>query len=244
MLKGLAIAALLLIAGLAPAAAQTALKPADLAREFEEVGFVAPLDGSTPVFVRAAQPLDIHVAAIGGKSPAVEEMKATVQKVAATLRQAAGVKIRIKASGGQPFGMFGIREQHFKAMAAIFGREDPSYQTSFAFAQGIKKQGCFLRSGSNEQGLIVGGNIIVDIDRPEPARARCITNGLLFMLGLMGETRAPTGVFTSVDRVRGLTARDLAIVRMAMDPRLKPGMTLAEARPLLPAIAADALAAR
>jgi hypothetical protein len=31
---------------------------------------------------------------------------------------------------------------------------------------------------------------------------------------------------------------------MHYDPRLRPGMTAAEARPLLPAIAADALAAR
>ena len=41
-----------------------------------------------------------------------------------------------------------------------------------------------------------------------------------------------------------LTEHDAILLRMLYDPRLRPGMTAAEARPLLPAIAADAQAAQ
>ena len=40
-----------------------------------------------------------------------------------------------------------------------------------------------------------------------------------------------------------LTDHDEILLRMLYDPRLRPGMTAAEVRPLLPAIARDALAA-
>ena len=42
--------------------------------------------------------------------------------------------------------------------------------------------------------------------------------------------------------VAGYSARNLALLRMLYDPRLRDGMSAAEARPLLPAVAADALA--
>ena len=38
-----------------------------------------------------------------------------------------------------------------------------------------------------------------------------------------------------------MTEHDEVLLRMLYDPRLRPGMTAAEARPLLPAIAKDAL---
>ena len=40
-----------------------------------------------------------------------------------------------------------------------------------------------------------------------------------------------------------LTDHDEILLRMLYDPRLRPGMSAAEARPLLPAIARDAMAA-
>ena len=41
-----------------------------------------------------------------------------------------------------------------------------------------------------------------------------------------------------------LTEHDAILLRMLYDPRLRPGMTADEARPLLPAIARDAQAAQ
>ena len=41
-----------------------------------------------------------------------------------------------------------------------------------------------------------------------------------------------------------LTEHDEILLRMLYDPRLRPGMSIAEARPLLPAIARDAMADR
>ena len=41
-----------------------------------------------------------------------------------------------------------------------------------------------------------------------------------------------------------LTEHDEILLRMLYDPRLRPGMSIAEAGPLLPAIARDAMAAQ
>lgn len=243
----LVLAAVLLLAGLAPAGAQTPLRASDLVREFEDVAFTEGFDPASATrrdgrLFRPVQPMDFHVSAIGGRTPATAEMKAVLGELAATLKQRAGVTIRIKASGGQPFGVVALEERMFGGMAAIMGQSDTSYLTSFAFAQGIKKEGCFFTSSADEEGRILGGRVMVDVGSPEPRRRSCILRGVVFFLGLTGETRAPSGVFGGGPDVRGFTERDLAIVRMAFDPRLKPWMTLAEARPLLPAIAADALA--
>ena len=41
-----------------------------------------------------------------------------------------------------------------------------------------------------------------------------------------------------------LTEHDEILLRMLYDPRLQPGMTVAEARPILPAVARDAIDAQ
>ena len=249
MLIRLVLAALLVLAGLAPAGAQTPLKASDLAREFEEISFPQRafppgVRGPRREFRRAPQPLPkplkISVFATAD-DPAADVLEDILRGLAATLRKETKVRIQARPGRHHPFSVVGMRENGFKARAMFFGAADPSFLTAFSFAQGMKKEGCFFYSSLGDHGEIVGGSVLVDLDRPEVWRS-CIHRGVIHILGLEGNTLAPTGVFTDVPKVRGLTARDLAIVRMAYDPRLKPGMTLAEARPLLPAIAADALA--
>jgi hypothetical protein len=250
MLTRIVLAFALLLASLAQAGAQTLASAADLARDFEQIAFpqwdLPPgLQRPKPQFRRAPQslpkPLKISIFENPDNPAAARELEDILSGLAGTLRQETRVRIQARPGAHHPFVVTGVRERHFKTMAHFLGVGDPSFLGAFAFAQGITKQGCFFYSMSDDDGRIVGGKVIVDLDRPEIWR-RCVYRGVVFMLGLEGDTLAPTGIFTEVPQVRGLTARDLAIVRMAFDPRLKPGMTLAEARPLLPAIAADALA--
>lgn len=244
MLIRLALAAMLLLAGLTPAGAQTPLRASDLAREFEEVGFLARGETSdAPAqrrFIRPLQPMPISITK-NKELGAGGNLAGIVEEVAATLRKGAGVDIEVKIRR-QQFDVVGLREDEFVATAARLGELDPSYMTAFGFAQFMKRDGCYFFFVTQDDAQLMGGRVMVDLEGSAERQSACVYRGILYLMGLEGDTLAPTGVFTDVRRVRGLTARDLAIVRMSLDRRLKPGMTLAEARPLLPAIAADALA--
>ena len=108
---------------------------------------------------------------------------------------------------------------------------------------------------SNAVGAHVEGELAQDrVDPPVGAPAeevvrggldrvpRCVAREFASNLGLPGRLDRPGSVFGPSGPVAGFAPRDLVLLRMLYDPRLRNGMGAAEARPLLPAVAAAALA--
>ena len=74
-------------------------------------------------------------------------------------------------------------------------------------------------------------------------RRSCLEEELAQAMGLPGDSfEARPSIFNDDETFAVLTRHDEALLRMLYDPRLRPGMSAVEAAPLLPAIAADAMA--
>lgn len=71
-------------------------------------------------------------------------------------------------------------------------------------------------------------------------RALCIHEELAQSMGLINDSpRARPSIFNDDEEFALLTRQDELMLKMLYDPRLKPGMTLAEARPIVEIIAAE-----
>ncbi len=71
-------------------------------------------------------------------------------------------------------------------------------------------------------------------------RSLCVHEELAQSLGLINDSpRARPSIFNDNEEYALLTRQDELMLKMLYDPRLRPGMTLAEARPIVELIAAD-----
>ncbi|MCQ8205510.1 DUF2927 domain-containing protein, partial [Vibrio parahaemolyticus] len=76
-------------------------------------------------------------------------------------------------------------------------------------------------------------------------RLSCVHEEMAQAMGLPNDSPdARPSLFNDDLEFALLTDHDAVLLRMLYDPRLRPGMTAAQARPLLPAIARDAQAAQ
>ncbi|HLS59489.1 MAG TPA: DUF2927 domain-containing protein [Paracoccaceae bacterium] len=86
--------------------------------------------------------------------------------------------------------------------------------------------------------------VLVKAEHPELTRHSCIEEEMAQAMGLPNDyDGARPSLFNDSLEFAFLTTHDEVLLRMLYDPRLEPGMTAAEARPLLPAIAEDAMRA-
>ena len=75
---------------------------------------------------------------------------------------------------------------------------------------------------------------------PDRLRMACIHEELAQSLGLVADyPRARPSIFNDNEEFALLTRQDEMMLKMLYDPRLKPGMTLGEARPIIEAMAAE-----
>ncbi|KAA0971873.1 DUF2927 domain-containing protein [Aureimonas fodinaquatilis] len=99
---------------------------------------------------------------------------------------------------------------------------------------------CVVRAHFSRSGIERSEAVIVS-DRGERLFERCLIEEILQGLGPLNENPdAPQSVFNDNSRHSELTDYDRRLMIMLYDTRLKPGMSLEKARPLLPAIARDA----
>lgn len=86
--------------------------------------------------------------------------------------------------------------------------------------------------------------ILIRAEHPPFTRASCVHEEMAQAMGLPNDSPdARPSLFNTNLEFAFLTDHDEILLRMLYDPRLRPGMSAAEARPLLPAIARDAMAA-
>jgi hypothetical protein len=87
--------------------------------------------------------------------------------------------------------------------------------------------------------------VLIRAEHPPLTRLSCVHEEMAQAMGLPNDSpEARPSLFNDDLEFALLTEHDAILLRMLYDPRLRPGMTAAEARPLLPAIARDAQAAQ
>ena len=87
--------------------------------------------------------------------------------------------------------------------------------------------------------------VLIRAEHPPLTRLSCVQEEMAQAMGLPNDSpEARPSLFNDSLEFALLTEHDEILLRMLYDPRLRPGMTAAEARPILPAIARDAMAAQ
>jgi Protein of unknown function (DUF2927) len=87
--------------------------------------------------------------------------------------------------------------------------------------------------------------ILIRAEHPPLTKLSCVHEEMAQAMGLPNDSPdARPSLFNDNLEFALLTDHDAILLRMLYDPRLRPGMTAAEVRPLLPAIARDAMAAQ
>ncbi|MCW3781763.1 DUF2927 domain-containing protein [Defluviimonas salinarum] len=113
------------------------------------------------------------------------------------------------------------------ALRSVTAMAPETYCTVFAFTSGTSA------TYTNAITVIRG-------ELPERLRLSCIHEELAQSLGLVADyPRARPSIFNDNEEFAALTTQDELMLEMLYDRRLKPGMTLAEARPIVEIIAAE-----
>jgi hypothetical protein len=87
--------------------------------------------------------------------------------------------------------------------------------------------------------------VLIRAEHPPLTRLSCVHEEMAQAMGLPNDSpEARPSLFNDSLEFAFLTEHDEILLRMLYDPRLRPGMTAAEARPLLHAVARDAMAAQ
>ncbi len=87
--------------------------------------------------------------------------------------------------------------------------------------------------------------ILIRAEHPPLTRLSCVQEEMAQALGLPNDSpSARPSLFNDSLEFALLTEHDEILLRMLYDPRLRPGMSAVEARPLLPAVARDAISAQ
>lgn len=113
------------------------------------------------------------------------------------------------------------------SVRAIAGLAPSTFCVAFAFSEGSSPE------YSNVVAVIRG-------EHPDLLRTSCIHEELAQGMGLANDSpRARPSIFNDDEEFALLTRHDELLLQMLYDPRLKPGMTEAEARPIVHMIAAE-----
>jgi hypothetical protein len=87
--------------------------------------------------------------------------------------------------------------------------------------------------------------ILIRAEHPPLTKLSCVHEEMAQAMGLPNDSPdARPSLFNDNLEFALLTEHDAILLRMLYDPRLRPGMTAADVRPVLPAIARDAMAAQ
>lgn len=98
----------------------------------------------------------------------------------------------------------------------------------------------FGLSDPDKPGTYESAVVLIKQEHTDLMRQGCIHEELAQVLGLVNDSPdARPSIFNDDEEFSLLTRHDELLLRMLYDPRLKPGMTAAEARPIVETIAAE-----
>ncbi|ARJ70839.1 DUF2927 domain-containing protein [Paracoccus contaminans] len=168
--------------------------------------------------------------------------RAAIADYAARLGRITGHPLRLKDEGGNLVVLV-LNEDERRAigprlaglvpgipgpdMRAIENLAPQNYCTVFAYSSG---------TGASYTNAVA----VIRAELPQPLRTSCFHEELAQALGLANDSPdARPSIFNDDEEFALLTRHDELLLKMLYDPRLRPGMTEAEALPIVQAIAAE-----
>ena len=102
---------------------------------------------------------------------------------------------------------------------------------------------CFVMAfsgGGTETNVYQQAIVVIRAEHPDLLRASCVHEEMAQGLGLANDSpRARPSIFNDDDEFALLTRHDELLLKMLYDPRLMPGMTLDQARPIIARMAEE-----
>lgn len=225
-----------------------------LARDFMRIALFdefAPGGGTqnpqaTPgVLRRWDQPIGMNIE-FGPTVPAAQRVRdtASIGAYAARLSRLTGVPIRQNAINAN-FTVMVLNEDdrpgfEGRLRSLIPGIEEASVRTFLALPRDLF---CIVISVSrNNAPTYERVVVLIRGEHPDAMRLTCVHEELAQAMGLPNDSpQARPSIFNDDDEFGLLTTHDEYLLRMLYDPRLQPGMTAAQAEPIVRQIANDLL---
>ncbi len=167
--------------------------------------------------------------------------RARVASYLARLAALTGHPIRL-AEGGANFFLYIVSEDERQAMGPEIAAAMPGFTAAeiAAFTRMPPETYCQVSvMGEARTSVYVRALAVIRAEHPELMHLACLHEEIAQGLGLPNDSpRARPSIFNDDQEFALLTPMDEAMLRILYDPRLRPGMTEAEARPIVAAIAA------
>jgi hypothetical protein len=174
--------------------------------------------------------------------------EALVRGVTGRLSALTGLDMRLTGEKGANFLVMFLDSSEQKNFAGALKRRYPFIEPAVidAFRNSPKEIFCVAYAFAHPSDVTSYAAAIVLVKAEHGARMResCVEEEMAQAMGLANDSRtARPSIFNDDEEFARLTRHDEILLRMLYDPRLRPGMTRAEALPYLPTIAAAAAGA-
>lgn len=233
----------------------------DLVRDFERVALYdeyTDVDGrfvhqQAPALLRRwADPVRVAVMTGGSASPEdAARDRANVAAFTRRLGQLTGVDMGMDVGSGPDvnFLVLFMTSEERKAFADQVGARYPNFAPAVVSALRDTPLDTFCTayafSKPGDPATYSAVIVLIRAEHPPFTRLSCVNEEMAQAMGLPNDSPdARPSLFNDSLEFALLTEHDAILLRMLYDPRLRPGMTAEEVRPLLPAIAHDAEAAQ
>lgn len=228
----------------------------DLVRDFVRIALFDEYVDVNGRFLHTEQPAllrrwekPVRVAAMTGTSETPEEAARDRSNVAAytsRLARLTGHDVALAASAAEAnFLVLFMTDAERAAFAGQLPKLYPDFAPAVLTAMRSIENFCVTYSFWEASTPSAYSAVIVQIPAEHPAftKLSCVQEEMAQAMGLPNDSPdARPSLFNDDKEFALLTEHDAILLRMLYDPRLRTGMTAAEALPLLPAIAADARA--
>lgn len=231
----------------------------DLVRDFERVALYDEYVDVNGRFVRSETPAvlrrwdrPVRVGVMTGPSTSAAEASRDRANVAAFTRRLArltGLDMSVSAGSDVNFLVLFMNSSERTAFADQVAARYPEFAPAVVGALRDTPLDTFCTayafSDPGDRAFYSAVMILIRAEHPPLTRLSCVHEEMAQAMGLPNDSPdARPSLFNDSLEFALLTEHDEILLRMLYDPRLRPGMTSAEARPLLPAIARDAMAAQ
>ncbi|MGB0853921.1 MAG: DUF2927 domain-containing protein [Pikeienuella sp.] len=234
----------------APDAAYT---DADLARNFERIAFFTEYTHADGALVQEETPStlsrwndEMRVSLLG--AGVRSEDWRNLRKLSRRLSNLSGLQMRVGRHADPDISIYIMTEEE----RTEFGREieDDERRDDFQILSDWSTQfryPCVALVGyeSEGQGVIDAAIIVIKAELEGVMRQSCIHEELTQAMGLMNDhPDVRPSIFNDDEEFALLTEHDEALLRILYDKRLRPAMTLEEAKPIIPLVVKDAQKAK
>lgn len=235
------------------APADAPFNAADLVRDFEQIAFFseyADVEGrfvaeETPAILRRwTGPIRVGVMT-GAGAPAAESARdqANVAAFTQRLSRLTGADIAVSDGTDVNFLVLFMNSAERAEFADRVATRLPGFAPAVTTAMRETPLNIFCVSYAFGSPAYSAAIILIRSEHPPLTRLSCVHEEMAQSMGLPNDSmEARPSLFNDGKEFALLTQHDEALLRMLYDRRLRPGMTIEEARPLLPEVARDAMA--